>query len=1050
MAIYHQLNKNNHPIDLMAFEAAIAPNIYWEANNPHIVPHGFGKRIDTPTDTINKDNHTIADFALDMIDLMTPASFPTRNLTIADGKVKKEPLPYYTNCSVRNNYRHKDSAIEIGIIFIDLDEGTNTQAIFNNLLANYKYIAWTTASHLHNGNGARLRIALFLEKPHDPIDFEDYSESVTNWINESAIGDEYWLDKSCTVVSQAAIPPLYNQHVGTIDIWTNIGPGTTCFDLTSLTPIAAPPKAPKAPTGSQTTVQATGVASTPLGSPAGAAEGLSAMDKRFIAECKTNPVWRQEIVDMVLKTTWLTHSSYQSRGTDQNGNHDPTLTLSSMCCAIQLIGCAQTQWDDIYKHMTSGLTVPTSNTAAETWKKQWNREDKLIISIKKLMNLHHKKKFGLLAEPLDYAAYRAERIEAETVTDTKEVEYLSVEDLTSPAKVTIVIGDTGIGKTTAVKGITSANVRIAVPTQLIRDQQSDESIQTYDSVHKIKFEDDTKPEWFVLDEAHNLPSMSFRAAAEIKLYDHIRDMGMQYSKVIILSATLDTAMAMRISLINSGVMGMDDIEIIKRTKLNGPKKYYRVVEKETDGYKYTQILLQQVLDEIAKNRLVYVVNDNGAANEAVASALNKMAIPTMSVSRTRITNNKATEFTDFDRNLHDFVTTDDFEMGAHGLKVIITTQLGCEGVNVCDEVDAVSLIVVGDLNPTHIRQSSGRFRRAKVIDMVHIQSDKRKKVDTEKYIAARKLAFDNRLSASKYWLATNPEPTYKEWLKHASSSVKAESEWAKAYIEDGVWFDKEKLELRDVRELAEITLQADVDKAKFYNDQVCQEIYMECAGFIIGERVSGDYICDQVIYIMDEVGEALSEERKSTKAAKISKFTEGLTKMFDKLDGKPIPPSAYAGIAKLLGVDTSIVIKIDNLVRQDEKTKWMVDAAVNCWNCDEIAWRYVSDSSDIVRAIGKKYPAGEFLTPIDCGEVAQDILHEQIKRMGAMGVTDIAARLSAKSSIWDSCRKKIDFASGKVIDKKGFSQWLGRNGFLNLEKHKPRVKGKQVEGYLVV
>lgn len=1000
----------------------------------------------------------------------------------------KTTIPGMHGCTFVPNPTSKkhDQAIDRYWLMLDFDTSGCDPVYIMNQIKQYVYMGWTSySSNAPSKNGGmnqhRLKFALPIKTPVPLADWGDDDNAPDGWMRDALngvveelgfIGVNKW-DQTARTFAHIQYMPGFNRDTTyknargnpQIDIWINDDVGTSFIDLYALCPkpITAPAKAPKPATSSQTTGQATGVASTPIGAPAGADEGLSDMDKAFIARCKLDPGLRQAVVDMVLNTKWLTRSSYGT-GLDAYGNDDKTLTLPSMCCAIQLIGCNPKQWGDIYNHMTSGLAIAASNTASEVWGKQWHRKDKLIISLtnNKIMQLHHKQHFGYTTNTIDYAAYTAERIAAEKITDTKAVNYLTAADLSSSAKVTVVIGDTGIGKTTAVKGITCANVRIAVPTQLIRDQQSDDSIQTYDSAHKIKFEDETKPEWFVLDETHNLPTMGFRAAAEIKIYDHIQDKAMQYSKVILLSATLDVAMARMIAKINSGVIDDADIEIIKRTKLNGPKKYYRVVEKANPKYDYTQILTQQIVDELRKGRLVYVVNDSGKINEKVSEALREMKVDTMVVSRDAINNNRNTKYTKFCRNLHDFVTSDKFkmipsvdtddedELRDSSVDVIITTRIGCEGVNVCDDVDAVSIICVGDLDPTYIRQSSGRFRNAKSIDVIHLQSNIRKTPDIDGYIAKRRYEMAARLEGVKLWMASNPEPTYADWLRFASSGLKTESAWAQAHIEDGIWFDKDTCSIREVSELANLTLQAAIDKAKFYADPKCQEIYMECAGFIVGCMQFVDYVDNEVIESLDKVKEEIQSNNKKTKDEKIAEWTAGLTKVFEELNGAPLTGLAIKKLAKLLLVDPSIIAKVNNLVKPEERVKWMVDSAINGWNCDEIAWRYVSDTSDIVKVIGLKYPSGKFLTPLDCGDVAQDVLTEQIKRMHAYGITDIHTRLAASTSIWASCADKVDFTTGTILNKKGFSQWISRNGFLNLEKAKTRIGGKQVMGHEVI
>lgn len=775
---------------------------------------------------------------------------------------------------------------------------------------------------------------------------------------------------------------------------------------------------------------------------------LTPVELQFVQRCKLDKTIVQEVIDLLCSYDWLTKSSYQSQGLDEKGKHDPRFTLVNMCCALQLIGVTKNQWRQVHKHMTSKLGRST-NSADQVWTAEYNRQNKLLISINnnKIMKLHHKQHFGLTRTPINYAQYRQERIDAEYVEDTKAIEYLSPTDLSSDKKVTVVIGDTGIGKTSAVKNIRHANARIAVPTKLIKQQQQDNQIQTYDSAHKIDF-DFTMPEWFVLDEVHNLPTMGFRSEALIKCYDNIKDEASKYKKVILLSATLDTAMAQMIARINSDISESDDIEVIKRTKLNGPKKTYRVVERSCDAWKYNDVLIQTICDQVKLGKLVYVVNDNGKINAEIGKALDTIGIDTMCVSRENIDNVADLPTIECDA-LTEFIESDKFKMKDHNLKCILTTRIGCEGVNVCDDVDAVSVIAVGDLDPTYIRQSSGRFRNAKNIDVLHIQQHIRKTPDIDAWINKRKLEISTRKTSVQYWCATNPKPSYADWVKFAGNGIKLESEWQRAFVEDGMWFDKTTNRVREVPEIAEIVMQAAIDKAKFYADPKCQEIYMAEAGFDVQEGIIVDYVEEQLIKALSKASEDVKAYAKKSEADKRAKCKDILDKYL-KVHSH-IKPSHYNSLAKKLGMDEGVIMAVDNMVSDlEEKLKWIANAAVHGWTSDEVKWKYVSDSSEVVKAVATHYPVGTWFAPSDLGGLVEFILKAQIDRMSKFGYTDISTRLSATTSIWYDKLEKIDVNTGSVTKPLGWSNWLIRNGFVNLEKSRKRGGGKQVEGYVVV
>lgn len=938
------------------------------------------------------------------------------------------------------------------VLNLDFDEMKDkTWADIALLLSPYQYFAWTTFNDGMPGKGRRYRISMMLEDTFPTnSDWDIYADSIVQWIKSNG----FQLDKNGSVTyCQLAILPAINDLIGTITFHWNEGVNTKKLSVINDIPfVDTVTKAVKAPTSSANNSDD---ADTPDDdSDQVEPAELTPIELIFLNKCKTDKSIAQDIVNIILSHPWLTKSSYQSQGLDANGKHYKPFTLCNMCCALQLIGCDKQQWRTVYRHMTSNLGRTPSNDAEQVWTKQYNRTDRKIWSINnlKFMNLQHKQKFGLSPLSINKIEYRNERKQAEYVADSKAVDYLSPDDLKSDKKVTVVIGDTGIGKTTAVSALsTDYNVRIAVPTKLIRDQQGKHEIQTYDSALNINFDDATKPEWFVLDEVHNLPSMSYRTDALVKCYDNIKDDASKYNKVILLSATLDAAMAQMLASINSDIIDSSDIEVIKRIKLNGPIKTYRVVERAHSGYQYNHILIQLIAEENAKGKLVYVVHDNGAMNKQVAKALTDMGIRTMSVSRDEINalSNADSKDNPTRAELLQFVTTKDFVMKDHGLDCIIGTRICCEGVNVCDVVDSVSVIVVGDLDPTYIRQSSGRFRNAKGIDVLHLQQAINRIPDIASYIRKRELEIDTRKATMQYWLSTNPIPTVQDWGRFVGNGLKVESKHEQACLEDGWYFDKKSQNpVRYIEELPKIVLNAFIDKAKFYADVECQEIYMEEAGFIIDSGLIVNHINPAYEIAMDDAKEEVKAIGKQSEVDKRVKYQKFMDSYFSKFSD--IQCGNIDSMAKFLGVDSSVIYAVDGLCRtNDEKTKWVIDACINKWTASEVKWKYVSDSSEVVKAVSAQYPVGTWFAPADLGNVAEFVLKAQIKRMDEFGYTDISTRLSATTSIWADKLDKIDINTGSVTSPKGWNQWLKKNGFVNLEKSRKQFDGKRIEGYAV-
>lgn len=933
------------------------------------------------------------------------------------------------------------------------DAGAAMQILIDR---NICFAAYTTHSSGKPGKGTRMRIVIPTAETYKIDDWgtADREDGINCYRNLpiyfKSIGfvDALAVDPSAYNISQYQAAPAINPEVGYVNVWINDDDDTNLFSIAQAVESIPVDKRHVAKTRRAPTIDPISQPATEVA--AGAeSDTLSDLDRRLIVRCKIDPALRQAIVDMVLSTSWLTRSTYQSTGLDEHGANDKRLTLASMCCALQAIDCTLAQWRLVYKHMISSAGR-YDQTADEIWRKQWSRPNKLILSIAhpQIMKLHHKKLFGYIADVTDYDAYRAERMAAETIPDTKSVQYLDPADLTSDAAVTVIIGDTGIGKTTAVRelaDIASADVVIAVPTQLIRDQQDHESIQTYDSVHKIKGGEAEK-KIAAIDEIHNLPRMSYRANATVKTYNRIVDNALEYDKIILMSATLDAATAQMIG--NMNCRG-GKVEIIKRTKTNAPIKYYKVREYNI-RVDQTAAIATAIMDELAMKRKVYVINDNGRINDEIGELLEQMDVKAMIVSRDRINKNKTTEVTTFDNALYDFTTTSDFEMGNHNLDVIVSTRIACEGVNVCDDLDDVAVIVTGDLDPTYIRQTAGRFRCAKKVFVNHLQMQSpNKQPDIQAYVDLQRVNIATAIANASHWAINHPAANKTDWARYGSTGIKIETNYKQSWLERGVYFDEDKNQICDVRPIAELILHAEVDKAKFYRDIKCQEIYMNCAGFVIA---GNDEItpASDLIALAEEVKTETKDQCKRSTAEKADIFGRYLDRLFAKIGDAPIKGGNIDKVATKLMIDRSVVIKINNLVKSDERKKWLINAALEDWSCHEIEWQYASDTSEIVREIKGLYPADTFLRPIDCGDVAEAILKSQMRRLVDYGVTDIAHRLRDKGSVWDGYGDKIDVATGTITDKARWASWVSSNGFLGLEKKKRKIDGKAVDGYIVV
>lgn len=744
MYIYKQINRANHHTELNEFINSVYADFDEKWDN-HIVPHAWGNRIAPVRDpvtgivpdaeAISRDKSSIADFVQDLFVQMSAIDFHTKTLIIDTdsegiGKVRKTPLPLYINCSNTSGNRNIATAKDVGIIFIDLDEGSNPRAIFNNLLTGYAYIAWTTTAHQWDkGDGKtqdKLRIALFLDKsmPANTI-FTDYDSAFTQWIKDSAPNGEYWLDKSCTVISQPAIPPLYNQEVGYIEMWANLGTGTKCFDLTSLT-IGASTKAVKAPTAPAKSIDVSGLVINEVSvedEDGAAIEALS--DDGFIYQLKqlfADAARKDTLLDIIKSKnieSGYTTSNYVSPTNphdDNSASYHPA-SLNSLAIACILIGDGSSKtFKQVFEPIAEIIRRANAKSNADVWHAVRKVSGKNFAGwFAHVLTIEEKVKLNLIGG-LPQLTYRDECL-ADNAKWTSfrnadnrlsDVEYVKAGVINSPF---------GSGKTYIPTQPYNHHMVIGVPTRAIRDQNTSDRCVTWDKLNKTvsdRIGAGNGVNTVVIDEAHGLPLIHYRSNAAASLNAVIDRCVTNGVDVVFQTGTMDYAEA---ALLMDGCGYNPNDYTLRRNTYNPMGKVLYQPVAISKGVSQQSALLTLITKHVLLNNideLIYVVRDSIDDNEAIARELNEVwNINALSIDSKSI-EAKVSKIMD------DYRDNREFQMKDHGLQVILVTRLGCEGVNVCDDIEHGSVIVMHpNIEHQFLKQCSGRFRKAKSVSLYH-------------------------------------------------------------------------------------------------------------------------------------------------------------------------------------------------------------------------------------------------------------------------------------------------------------------------------------------
>jgi hypothetical protein len=734
MSIYKQINRTNHQTDLNEFYSALSADIDEDAFTRK-VSYGYGATI-VPAVSDSKVTD-IAQFVMDWIERMEDINFPFNALPMKpNGEISKVKLPCYVNGSNSTGKRNEADALDTGIIFIDLDDGYNPKAIFNNILEYYKYVAWTTTGHQWNNgtkqNGDKIRIALFLDKDIPTSQLSSYKSSFAAWVDNSAAIDdtltaeckaEYKVDDSCMNPSQAAIPPLYNQHVGIIELWSNLGTGTKCFDLTTLTPQSAPSKALNAVTAPAKSIDVSGlVINSVLVDKADAEdkEALSALsDDGLVFQLQQlfGDSSRKQLLLDIIKSKKINSkyndSNYVSPTNPHSGANTHPASMSMLAVACRVIGSKLPKnviQRDIYEPIAE-IINDSSDSTGDIWNRIKVGNTNFAGWFAHVLTFSDREQLELIGN------FTKDNYRKECEDDNNKWNRFTTPDnrLSNLQYVTAGVTNSpfGTGKTHTAMLPANNNIIMGAPTIAITSQTANARCTTWNQIAKT-----ANTGWsagidtVVIDESHGIPLINYRPEAASAI-----------------AAVIDQCMNMRKNIIfQSGTMDYEESRLLmdgcgyKSGQFSLRKNSYNPMGKVLyqpvtigKGVSNNSALLTLIMCELEQSAdtLVYVVRDKKDSNIAIAAELSNRGYPAVAIDADSVKAETNPIITDFKNNK-------DFLMGKYGLRVVLVTRLGCEGVNVKDKIEkGVVMVFHPNIEHQFLKQSSGRFREADSVTLYH-------------------------------------------------------------------------------------------------------------------------------------------------------------------------------------------------------------------------------------------------------------------------------------------------------------------------------------------
>jgi|GEM_PF-6489714 len=554
----------------------------------------------------------------------------------------------------------KNNILERTCLMLDFDDVQSIDQIAQELKG-YVYIAWTTHSHqtpeVNYKN--RYRILLPFNSPISSSQWDsDIKLRLDHWV------DQRWpvqnkVDKSCLELAQIGFSPATNgSSTNTCQLWVNDGWGTAFLDVNTL---------PTVSTSTQPAKQSI-------------QKNIQSSPQKV-----SNLIDPDTLIDILKRKTEL-YDIHANNFTGPGAQY----TRLYIAAALNSLGVGYLNFRDLDDVMKKQDTNTDSKKIWLDAKKIGNSHDGIINS---LLTAIEKVECGL-----------HERVEIENTQNWDNehtVDYLEAQHIPKGQKV-LLCADMNTGKNYHWKNVHVQpweRVVVFVPLRAIVSQQAgtnrfsdpNNRVFTYDQSSKLKEEilknqiDPTKTT-LVFDECHNFLISDYRETALVNLMSSIQEY--EWKQIIFQSATINsTDFDAHIQFDNK----------VRIKKLNEPKHYFEAIRMGSNNF------IDYICDFIVHNqhRTLVLWNDS----KKLGKLLKKMKREgkTCEIINSKNCKNKQKEAYQMTHEI-DYLMTSDALLGTSSI---------VEGINIQNEEEEVSIIVVGQEHWQHMKQICGRFRKAK-------------------------------------------------------------------------------------------------------------------------------------------------------------------------------------------------------------------------------------------------------------------------------------------------------------------------------------------------
>lgn len=861
------------------------------------------------------------------------------------------------------------------------------------------------------------------------------------------------VDKSSYNIGQYQAAPAINPEVGYVNLWLNNGPETELFDipaaLATLPTITPSSKAAKGAASAQTNGQATPVADDEdAGTEEASDEGDSATIKALLLQAK-DPAFVGKVIVRLNMKSWLKchyqHGTYFDWGTKTIQPESNKTSAAAFAWAIRFIGG---KLSDFQNFMAAHGNSSVTDTRIWNETKSGKSTPNALFAV---FDSSDYTALGISGKQYPITDYLQEREDEEynkweLVYPTPGTQYIDTNtvpkyrggkrDIVDYAGLSAGMGS---GKNYIMHKYKPGSTLLLGPTLAIVLQAGSHNIAGVD--HVLTYDagaaglDKGNYSRCIWDEGHNAGLIPYRHGAIASL-DKITNA--RPKQLLVQSATVDYSAHVMMAALY-GATNPVFVKFIQPTTSN--KYYKRAIIKK--GVSRTKAILFEINNAVAAGRKVYVVNDSKKDNRTITEALKFMGVNAAAIDADVIGAKSCPIANDF------ISASNDFSFDKHGLKVVLSTRLGCEGINIKDTGAEATVIIVGELEPEFVRQTYGRFRNADTVYGVHISNGGAyRKTIVDEYKKKRELEIASRRSDIIGYRAdcatrgiTMSQQNFMNYFIKRGIEGNVLTELAR----DGWYFDTVTNEPQEYW-FAQMVLRSEIEKIKFYQSLEHQRVYMEVAGFEVEDVcfISPDDITDEIQSALDAGAVSAAASRAASEAKLIASldkiieialeeddFDDALTKGIKNEFGNT---STYYKLIEALHI-LSGMISISNAEKFDTLRKVIIGKIDN----DDLRAEVLMGLSSIRDELLSIWPIGTKVKSDDLDMAPDIVLQMQYDRCKANGMTDIEIiiLMGRSNSIWHG--EKITIGSTCSVKELNYiPKWLKNNNLIELGKRKQK------------